>query len=239
MKLSRSQIQTQFLRVALVGAVVGVLAGVNAAANPSKAQLTSQSQTADSTRLPMQIAAAPMRVGQSAPNFTATDSNGKSHQLSDFKGKTVVMEWTNHQCPFVRKHYESSNMQKLQKQATGKGVVWLSVVSSAPGNQGFVDGKKANDLSKSRSASPTAVLIDADGKLGRLYSARTTPHMFVIAPNGTLAYMGAIDSNPSSKPGDISGAKNYVTSAVDAVLKGQKVDPAVTQPYGCSVKYKG
>ncbi|MBM0742046.1 thioredoxin family protein [Phormidium sp. CLA17] len=187
----------------------------------------------------MQIAAAPVRVGQPAPNFTATDSNGKTHQLSNFKGKTVVLEWTNHQCPYVRKHYESSNMQKLQKQATGKGVVWLSVVSSAPGNQGFVDGKKANDLSKSRKASPTAVLIDADGKLGKLYSARTTPHMFIIAPNGTLSYMGAIDNNPSSEPKDVGTAKNYVTSAVNAVLKGQKVDPAVTQPYGCSVKYKG
>jgi peroxiredoxin len=238
MKFSRLPIQTQFLSIALVGAVASVFTGAIVDNRSAHAELASQAPTTASTRLPMQIAAEPVRVGQSAPNFTAKDSNGKTHQLSDFKSKTVVLEWTNHQCPFVRKHYESKNMQKLQKQTTAKGVVWLSVVSSAPGNQGFVDNNKANELSKSRGAAPSAVLIDADGKLGQLYSARTTPHMFVIAPNGTLAYMGAIDSNSSSNPADVATAKNYVAAAVDAVSKGQKMDPATTQPYGCSVKYK-
>lgn len=179
----------------------------------------------------------PARVGSPAPAFTAVDSNGKTHNLSDFKGKTVVLEWTNDQCPFVKKHYTSSNMQKLQKEATSKGVVWLSVVSSAPGQQGHVDGQKANDLTKSRSASPTAVLLDPDGKVGRSYDARTTPHMFVIDPQGVLQYAGAIDDKPTRDPEDVATAKNYVRPALNSVLAGQPVQVATSQPYGCSVKY--
>lgn len=195
---------------------------------------TSAGETASNTLIAQ---AQPVRVGAAAPAFTATDSNGKSHKLSDFKGKTVVMEWTNHQCPFVVKHYSSGNMQALQKEATGKGVVWLSVVSSAPGQQGNVNGQQANALTKSRNAAPTAVLLDPDGKIGRMYGARTTPHMYIIDSKGTLQYAGAIDDKPSSKPEDVKGANNYVRSALTSVLAGQPVKSASTQPYGCSVKY--
>jgi len=184
------------------------------------------------------ISAAPeVKIGAPAPNFTAVDSNGKNHNLSDFKGKTVVLEWTNHDCPFVKKHYETNNMQKLQKSATSQGVVWLSIISSAPGQQGFVNGAKANELTKSRNAAPTAVILDPDGKLGKLYGARTTPHMFVIAPNGNLAYMGAIDDKPTTNKDDVATAKNFVAEALSAVKAGKPVAVATTQPYGCSVKY--
>ena len=182
-------------------------------------------------------AATEVKIGAPAPNFTAVDSNGKNHNLSDFKGKTVVLEWTNHDCPFVKKHYETNNMQKLQKSATAQGVIWLSIISSAPGQQGFVNGAKANELTKSRNAAPTAVILDPDGKLGRLYGARTTPHMFVIAPNGNLAYMGAIDDKPSANKDDVATAKNFVAEALSAIKAGKPVAVATTQPYGCSVKY--
>jgi peroxiredoxin len=183
------------------------------------------------------VAATQVQVGAPAPNFAAVDSNGKTHNLSDFKGKTVVLEWTNHECPFVRKHYDTNNMQKLQKTATGQGVVWLSIVSSAPGQQGFVNSAKANELTKSRNASPTAVILDPDGKVGRLYGAKTTPHMFVIAPNGNLAYMGAIDDKPSANKDDVATAQNYVQAALDAIKANRAVAVSTTQPYGCSVKY--
>jgi len=182
-------------------------------------------------------AATEVKIGAPAPNFTATDSNGKNHNLTDFKGKTVVLEWTNHDCPFVKKHYETNNMQKLQKSATSQGVIWLSIVSSAPGQQGFVNGAKANELTKSRNASPTAVILDPDGKIGKLYGARTTPHMFVIAPNGNLAYMGAIDDKPTANKDDVATAKNFVAEALTAIKAGKPVAVATTQPYGCSVKY--
>ncbi|MUH01012.1 redoxin domain-containing protein [Scytonema sp. UIC 10036] len=182
-------------------------------------------------------AATPVRIGSPAPEFTATDSNGKSHKLSDFKGKTVVLEWTNHQCPFVRKHYDSNNMQQLQKDATSKGVVWLSVISSAQGQQGYVTPQEANQLTKSRSASPTAVLLDPNGEIGRLYQARTTPHMYVIDSKGVLQYAGAIDDKPSTNAADVKSSKNYVSDAVNSVLQGKAVANSTTQPYGCSVKY--
>lgn len=238
MKPSYSMIQKQLLGIAVVGVTLLAAACGNTEnslnqESTSNTQTATEIQTTDATL----VAAVPVRVGQPAPDFTGVDSNGKTHRLSDFQGKVVVLEWTNHQCPFVRKHYESGNMQKLQKSATASGVVWLSVNSSAPGQQGNVNGTQANDLVKSRGAAPTAVLLDPDGKIGRLYNARTTPHMFVIANNGTLAYMGAIDSISSAEQADITKAKNYVSAAVDTVLKGQKVDTPVTQPYGCTVKY--
>lgn len=177
------------------------------------------------------------KIGAAAPEFTATDSNGKTYKLSDFRGKTVVLEWTNHDCPFVRKHYESGNMQGLQKQAAGDGTVWLSVVSSAPGLQGHVDGAKANALTRDRDAAPTAVLLDPAGEIGRAYGARATPHMFVITPEGKLAYKGAIDDKPSANPADIPRSKNYVSTALGALAKGTAIDPAATRAYGCSVKY--
>ncbi|AXQ30989.1 thioredoxin family protein [Solimonas sp. K1W22B-7] len=177
------------------------------------------------------------KVGEPAPAFTATDSNGKTVQLSDFKGKFVVLEWSNNECPFVKKHYSSGNMQSLQKEETGKGVTWLTVISSAPGKQGNVDGKQANALSKERGAVPTAVLLDPSGKLGHEYEAKTTPHMFVVDPKGTLVYMGGIDSVASADAEDIAGARPYVKVALAEAMAGKPVTDAVTKPYGCSVKY--
>ena len=177
------------------------------------------------------------KIGEMAPDFSVTDTNGQIRKLSDFKGKTVVLEWTNHDCPFVRKHYGSRNMQAIQKDATGKGTVWLSVVSSAPGLQGHVDADTANSLTKTRGAAPTAVLLDPEGKLGRMYGARATPHMYVIKADGTLAYKGAIDDKPTANPADIPAARNYVRTALGSLVKGTPIDPSATRAYGCSVKY--
>jgi len=176
-------------------------------------------------------------VGEPAPEFTGTDSNGVSHKLSDFRGSTVVLEWTNHECPFTQKHYRTGNMQTLQKEATAQDVIWLSVVSSAPGKQGHVTPEQANELTESRQATPTAVLLDSDGTIGRLYGARTTPHMYVIDPEGTLVYMGGIDNKPTADSADVEGANNYVRVALNALAEGQPVESSVTRPYGCSVKY--
>jgi peroxiredoxin len=175
--------------------------------------------------------------GQSAPNFALTDTNGKNHSLSDFQGKFVVLEWTNHDCPFVRKHYDSQNMQNLQKTYTGKGVVWLTINSSAPGKQGNFPAETWNELTKTKGASPTAVLLDTDGKVGKLYGAQTTPHMYIIDPKGTLLYQGAIDSTPSTDSEDISKSKNYVKDALDEAMNGKPVTASSTKAYGCSVKY--
>ncbi len=181
---------------------------------------------------------ATVRVGNPAPDFTAKTSTGQTVRLSDYKGKVVVLEWTNHQCPFVAKHYRSGNMQKLQQEAKAKGVVWFSVVSSAPGQPGFVTAAQANAVVKEQKASPTAVILDPEGTLGKLYGARTTPHMFVIDKAGQLQYMGAIDDQPSLAEQDVTKANNYVRAAIQQILAGQKVTTSTTQPYGCSVKYK-
>ncbi len=183
-------------------------------------------------------ASAAPEAGKPAPDFTATDFNGKTVKLGDFRGKTVVLEWTNDGCPYVKKHYASNTMQTLQKDATGKGIVWLTVISSAPGTQGHVDGPGANALTQSRGAAPTAVLLDPEGAVGHLYDARTTPHMFIVDAAGTLVYMGGIDDKPSTGPASLQGAKNYVRAALDELSAGKPVSEAVTQPYGCSVKYK-
>ncbi len=176
-------------------------------------------------------------VGKPAPEFSAVDSNGKTVKLSDFHGKTVVLEWTNDGCPYVKKHYGSGNMQSLQKDAAAKGIVWLTIVSSAPGKQGYVDGAGANGLTKSRGAAPAAVLLDPDGAVGHLYDARTTPHMFIADAAGTLVYMGGIDDKATTEVADIQGARNYVRAALDEIAAGKPVAEAVTRPYGCSVKY--
>lgn len=178
-------------------------------------------------------------VGAPAPDFQCTDSAGRTRSLSEFKGKTVVLEWTNRQCPFVKKHYDLCNMQALQKKYAGQGVVWLSVVSSAPGNQGYVTAPEANEHVKAVGAAPTAVLLDPDGKVGRLYGAQTTPHCFVIDGTGKLVYAGAIDDKNSTNPADIKGAKNYVADALDALKSGKPVPTASTRAYGCGVKYAG
>jgi len=181
--------------------------------------------------------AAGLSIGQPAPEFTATDSNGTSHKLSDFKGKLVVLEWNNPECPYVVKHYEPKNMQKLQETYTTKDVVWLTINSSASGKQGHVTGEQANAYVTEQGAKPTAYLLDADGTIGKLYGAKTTPHMFVINKDGTLAYQGAIDDNDSFKPEDTATAKNYVAAALDSLLAGTPVETAETKAYGCSVKY--
>src|SRR5215471_19660892 len=178
------------------------------------------------------------RVGEAAPDFSATDSNGQTHHLADYHGKYVVLEWHNQGCPFTRKHYESGNMQRLQKEWTQKGVVWLTVISSAPGTQGYVTAPEENDYVKRMHAVPTAVLLDPDGNLGHLYAAKTTPHMYIIDPKGTLIYNGAIDDHPTADAGDIPNSKNYVSTALEQVMSGKPVTDAATRPYGCSVKYK-
>lgn len=176
-------------------------------------------------------------VGQPAPAFSALDSNGQTRKLSDYLGKTVVLEWTNDGCPYVGKHYNSGNMQNLQKEATGAGVVWLSIISSAPGKQGNVTGAEANELTTSRGAHPSAVLLDPTGAVGHTYEAQTTPHMFVIDAKGTLRYMGAIDDKPVASPASLQGARNYVREALNDLAQGQPVAETTTEPYGCSVKY--
>ena len=180
--------------------------------------------------------AAPL-VGKPAPDFTAVDSNGVRHALSDQRGSIVVLEWTNHDCPFVRKHYGSDNMQALQKDAKAKNVLWWSIISSAPGKQGYVSPAEANELTSRRNAMPAAVLLDPDGTIGQIYGARTTPHMYIIDPQGTLVYMGGIDDKPSANPADIATSTNYVRTALAALENGQPVEPSSTRPYGCSVKY--
>jgi peroxiredoxin len=176
-------------------------------------------------------------VGQRAPSFELRDTNGKSVRLDSYRGKYVVLEWTNFHCPFVGKHYGSGNMQALQKKYTAKGVVWLTICSSAPGKQGYVTATEAKEGLKEREAAPTSFLLDPKGTVGRSYGAKTTPHMFVIDPKGTVVYDGAIDDKPSTNRDDVPAAKNYVAAALDASMAGEKVETAATQPYGCSVKY--
>ena len=181
-------------------------------------------------------AAAPV-VGEPAPAFEGTDTAGKTWSLADLQGKGVILEWTNHDCPYVVKHYSSGNMQALQREAAGAGYVWLSVISSAPGKQGNVTPAQADELTTSREAAPTAVLLDPEGTIGRAYDARTTPHMFVIDPAGTLVYMGGIDDKATTDAADIDGARNHVRAAMADLAAGGPVATAVTRPYGCSVKY--
>ena len=179
------------------------------------------------------------RVGDSAPDFTATDSHGQTHKLSEYKGKFVVLEWTNNGCPYTVKHYSSGNMQALQKQWTARGVVWLTVLSSAPGEQGFMTAAQENAYIGRVHADPTAALLDPNGAIGHEYGAKTTPHMFVIGPSGKLIYDGAIDDHPSTDTSDIPASKNYVSAALTQAMAGQPVATAYTRPYGCSVKYSG
>jgi thioredoxin-related protein len=188
--------------------------------------------------LALMASAFAVKVGDPAPGFSATDSNGKQQRLADYKGKYVVLEWHNQGCPYTRKHYESGNMQRLQKEWTGKGVVWLTVISSAPGTQGFVTPTQENEYLKTMKAEPTAVLMDPGGSLGHLYAAKTTPHMFIIDPSGNLIYNGAIDDHPTSDQSDIASSKNYVSTALQEAMNGKPVTEAATRPYGCSVKYK-
>lgn len=176
-------------------------------------------------------------IGNAAPAFTLTGSDGKPYSLAQQKGKVVVLEWTNHDCPYVKKHYNGENMQKLQREVTAAGGVWFSVISSAPGEQGHVSADQADGLTKTRKAAPTAVLFDTDGKTGRAYNAVVTPHMYVIGGDGKLLYMGGIDSLATTRVADIEQAVPYFRDAFMAVSKGQPVQNAVTRAYGCTIKY--
>ncbi len=178
-----------------------------------------------------------IKTGETAPEFTLIDTYEAEHSLSNYKGKFVVLEWLNHDCPFVRKHYGNGNMQSLQKTYTEKEVIWLSISSSAHGNQGHYHPEEANQLTQEKQANPTAVLLDIEGTVGHLYGAKTTPHIFIINPEGTLIYQGAIDSIPGTDPADIAEANNYVQLTLDAAMAGNSVATPSTQSYGCSVKY--
>lgn len=183
---------------------------------------------------PLQAAA---DVGKPAPDFSLAGSDGESWSLAAQRGKYVVLEWTNHECPFVQKHYRSGNMQSLQKELTGQGAVWLSIVSSAPGKQGHIDAAEARQLTASRQAAPTAVLFDPSGAVGRAYGAKTTPHLYLIDPAGVLVYAGGIDSIPSADMDDIARAKPYLKLAFAEARAGKPVSNPSTRPYGCAVKY--
>lgn len=176
-------------------------------------------------------------VGSQAPNFTATDSHGQTHSLNEYRGKYVVLEWHNHDCPYTRKHYVSGNMEALQREWTAKGVVWFTVISSAPGQQGYMTDAEENEYLEKMHADPTAVLIDPQGKLGRLFGAKTTPEMYVIDPEGKLIYEGAIDNRPTTDVSDINGADNYLSDALTEAIAGKPVEHPYTRSYGCSVKY--
>lgn len=176
-------------------------------------------------------------VSAPAPVFTAVDTKGRNVDLAALRGKTVVLEWTNHDCPFVVKHYGAGNMQALQKEAADQGVVWITIISSAPGTQGHVDADTAEGLSASRDAAPSHIVLDPDGAIGRMFAAKTTPHMYVIDPDGMLVFAGGIDDKPSANPADIPGAKNYVRAALADLAAGRSVATPTSRPYGCSVKY--
>jgi len=177
------------------------------------------------------------KVGEPAPDFTGTASSGQTIHLSDYRGKYVVLEWHNNGCPFVGKHYKSGNMQRLEKEWTARGVVWLTIESSAPGKQGYVTANEENDYLAKLQASPTAALLDPTGAIGHLYDAKTSPHMFVVNPQGILIYDGAIDDKPTTDLDDVPGATNYVSLALEQAMAGKPVATAATRPYGCSVKY--
>lgn len=176
-------------------------------------------------------------VGAPAPDFSAVDTNGNAFKLSDHKGEIVVLEWTNHECPFVWKHYSEGNMQATQKKAEELGIKWVSIVSSAPDRQGHISAEEANKIVADEGAVVTAKILDESGEIGKLYGAVTTPHMYVINAEGSLVYAGAIDDNPSPNPKTIEGANNYVIAAMEAVKAGEAVEIAQTKPYGCGVKY--
>jgi peroxiredoxin len=183
------------------------------------------------------FAAESPKVGASAPDFSVTDAQGKKHSLGDYKGKWVVLEWFNPVCPFVKKHYGSGNMQKLQQEYTGKGVTWLTIDSSAPGKEGNLSPDAAQKVMEEWKTKQTALLLDTEGKAGQAYGAKNTPHMFVINPEGKIVYEGAIDSKASPNPADIPESTNYVKVALDEAMSGKPVSNPNTKPYGCSVKY--
>jgi peroxiredoxin len=184
------------------------------------------------------LALDPPAVGSAAPDFSLSDAKGATHALSQYVGKDVVLEWFNPECPFVKKHYGGGNMQKLQDEYTGKGVVWLTIDSNASGTEGSITPEQAQKITASWKTHQTALLLDPDGKAGRAYGAKNTPHMVIINPEGKIAYEGAIDSKATPNPADIPSSTNYVKAALDESLAGKPVTTPQTKPYGCSVKYK-
>jgi peroxiredoxin len=182
-------------------------------------------------------AEAAVETGAQAPAFSVQDADGRTRTLEEFRGRMVILEWTNHGCPYVRKHYDAGAMQALQREATADGVVWLQVISSAPGEQGHLDGAGARARVRTDNAAPTATLLDASGVMGRAYGARNTPQMFVISAEGVVLYQGAIDDRPSARPATLEGANNYVRAALTDIAAGRPVATPETTPYGCAVKY--
>jgi peroxiredoxin len=207
----------QALTLTLAGSSLAIAAGVTAALSNG--------------------AEAAVETGAAAPDFSVEDANGQTRTLAEFSGRTVVLEWTNYGCPYVRKHYEAENMQTLQREATAAGVVWLQVISSAPGEQGHLDGPGALARVRTDNAAPSATLLDPTGAMGRAYGARNTPHMYIINGQGRLVYQGAIDDRPSARPSSLEGATNYVRAALADIAAGRAVQIAETTPYGCAVKY--
>lgn len=209
----------------------------NTAVTRKRSLLVLVAATAILACLPSTSARAGVEIGRPTPAFTLPSADGKEVALDGQRGKFVVLEWLNHGCPYVRKHYDSDNMQRLQRKFTERGVVWLSIISSAPGKQGYSTPEQALADAKAKGAKPTAVLLDESGTVGRAYGAATTPHIFVIDPTGALVYMGAIDDQPSFAAESLSGAKNFVELALEEVMTGKIVSIPATKPYGCSVKY--
>jgi len=177
-------------------------------------------------------------IGESAPVFEVQDAEGNTHSLSDYEGQFVILEWLNHDCPFVRKHYDGGNMQRLQEKYAEKDVVWLSVISSVPGTQGYLEPEEAQAITEEKNASPTAVLLDTDSVMGRAYDARVTPQMYIIDPDGVLIYNGAIDDKPTARLRDLDDAHNYVEAAMTSAMNGEEIAIATNTPYGCTVKYE-
>ena len=189
------------------------------------------------TVVALAVSASALVPNSQAPDFHGTDSLGRTQSLAQYRGRFVVLEWANKSCPYEQKQYGSGNMERLQREWTAKGVVWLSILSSAPGQQGNVTPAEENAYLRQMHAAPTAAILDPTGAIGHLYEAKTTPHIFVIDPGGKVIYQGAIDDKPTTDPGDIPGAHNYVSAALGAAMAGRPVPVAVTRPYGCSVKY--
>lgn len=177
-------------------------------------------------------------VGERAPDFSVVDAHGNVHSLSDYEGQYVILEWLNHGCPFVKKHYDGNNMQEMQRRYTEEGVIWLSVVSSAPGTQGYMEPEETLKTKEEKNAAPTAILLDVDGTMGRAYDARVTPHMYIINPEGIVEYNGAIDDKPTARLRDLEGAHNYIDAAMASLRNGEEVEVRTNTPYGCTVKYE-
>jgi AhpC/TSA family len=239
--LSGQQCQGAALRIWLVHQLVVIARHQNLVSKLSEVSIMKRSTLSLLLGLVAMLAAplvfSAVKAGDPAPDFTAAGSDGKTYRLADYRGKYVVLEWHNNGCPYTRKHYESGNMQKLQKEWTGRGVIWFTVLSSAPGTQGYMTADAENNYMSKMHAAPTAALLDPDGDLGHLYDAKTTPQMIIINPEGNIIYDGAIDDHATPDQADIASSRNYVEEALTDAMSGKPVPTSMTRPYGCSVKY--